>query len=106
MKFKITCRMCGRKVEVNGLWMAMTRAPFCPASDLSGCLATYKAMHEQPPVEEDLGEGDDVPIDIGVCSECKGHGEVPFRQDWSTGAIETERCPRCIGTGSEYTCRT
>jgi hypothetical protein len=43
------------------------------------------------------------PVDISVCSRCQGKKEVPVRQDWETGAIEIDHCPRCEGSGVDPT---
>lgn len=93
--------MCNRPVRV-GLWRWLTEpVSFCPPSDLSGCLASFKAMTEEPPEPEPEDPDWGRPDDLWVCSGCRGSGEVPVRQDWETGALEFADCARCGGVGAE-----
>ena len=95
------CRMCNRPIKVT-LWQWLTEpVTFCPGRDVSGCIATYKAMTEEPPEEPPFPDPQDEqpPDDLWTCPSCNGLGEVFVRKDWETGAWETEECHRCAGTG-------
>lgn len=100
MRFYLDCMMCGRRRRVSFVQWALGNPVFCPAEDVSGCIATYKAATEDPPEDEPEDPESLPPEDWLECESCHGTGEVFVRQDWQTGALDFEECRTCVGTGS------
>jgi hypothetical protein len=94
------CRMCNRQIRVTFFDWLTRPVMFCPPSDVSGCIATFKAATEEPPDEDEEPDPDSIPPDdINVCPRCEGDGALAIRRDWDTGAWEYDECSMCEGTG-------
>jgi hypothetical protein len=100
MRFHLDCMMCGRRRRVTFIQWVLGNPVFCPASEVSSCIATYRAMTEEPPEEEPDDPDLLPPEDLLVCERCRGSGEVFVRQDWYSGGLDFDTCTLCQGTGA------
>lgn len=89
------CIWCERPVQ-RRWWDRWTSTPTCPPEDAEACTLLALAMRLDPP-DPDYGPEDPAPADLWDCT-CLG-GAVVLGQDWETGAMNTEECVRCHGTG-------
>lgn len=99
------CSRCGEPVETT----LVHRVGLAPAPLCGECLRREAVLASgPPPCGGDPFLEEPEPDDIGVCGPCEGRGEVvkvlvgQLVRDYASGALLTEECRPCGGTGSGF----
>lgn len=90
-----SCNVCAQPLRNN--WFTRL-LPWQRCRDESACAFRLYVQSTEPPPPIDY---EPEPEDAWVCSNCQGKGEYPAAQDFETGAIRMEKCPRCERTKFE-----